>query len=192
VGTPEPDLTTDPDRPVCVGGRLVGDLVESSLREPGDDGSVADEGVWKRLLDYLNTWAEAREVDGGIEVALEHPDGVRRTVEVVLTPEDWQDYLGTTYGTTDPEVSDVKPMILLVPPDQRYLVYQMYAFRPSDVPTLPSTHPTIEVRPDANVVIASYWPPRGPDDLLPRPSDTEWERDYAWRSEERRDPQADE
>ena len=58
--------------------------------------------LWERLLDYINEWASAREVPGGIEVRFEQPPGVIRIVEMVISPADWDDYNTTIYGTGDP------------------------------------------------------------------------------------------
>jgi hypothetical protein len=49
------------------------------------------EQPWERLLESLNTWAEAREVRGGIEVTFSASSGARRTVEIVMTSNDWEE-----------------------------------------------------------------------------------------------------
>ncbi|WGY04652.1 LuxR C-terminal-related transcriptional regulator [Nocardioides sp. QY071] len=38
--------------------------------------------LWERLFEYVNEWASAREVPGGIEVTFRTAQGVTRTVEV--------------------------------------------------------------------------------------------------------------
>ena len=58
--------------------------------------------VWARVLEYIDQWASAREIPGGIEITLEQSPGVPRTVEVVVTPDDWDTYLGVIWGTRDP------------------------------------------------------------------------------------------
>ncbi len=47
--------------------------------------------AWDHLVKSLNSWADAREVAGGIEVSFAAPSGARRTVEIVMTPEDWDE-----------------------------------------------------------------------------------------------------
>jgi hypothetical protein len=52
---------------------------------------MSNEQAWNHLLGLLNSWANAREVAGGIEVSFVAPSGARRTVEIVMTPEDWEE-----------------------------------------------------------------------------------------------------
>src|SRR4051794_6745279 len=56
-------------------------------------GAVKYDHAWERLLEYLDEWATAREVPGGIEVAFDPSPGVTRVVEIVVAPADWDDYL---------------------------------------------------------------------------------------------------
>lgn len=89
------------------------------------------ERLWERLLEYLNEWATAREVPGGIEVTIEQAPGVTRTVEVVVTSASWDDYVTTIYGTGDPRVTTLKDDVLATPAGVPYLVYDTYDWVPS-------------------------------------------------------------
>ena len=43
--------------------------------------------LWERLIEYVNEWADACEVPGGIEVTFETAAGATRTVEVVVAAD---------------------------------------------------------------------------------------------------------
>ena len=83
------------------------------------------------MLDYINEWASGREVGDGIEVTFEQSPGVLRTVEVVVTPDDWDTYLSVIWGTGDPRVTPFKDAVLATPAEMRYLVYDTYDWWPS-------------------------------------------------------------
>lgn len=74
---------------------------------------------WNRLLESLSSWADAREVTGGVEVTFKRPSGGHRTVELVLTPDDW-DSLASVVQRDTPR--SVKERILALPEDQPFLV----------------------------------------------------------------------
>jgi hypothetical protein len=95
--------------------------------------------LWERLIEYVDEWASAREVPGGIEVTFEHPPGVTRTVEVVLTPADWDGYISTIFGTGDPRATPLREQVLATPAEVRYLVYdsRIYDWEPSPTRELP-------------------------------------------------------
>lgn len=71
--------------------------------------------AWARLIEYLNEWATAREVPGGIKVTFEVVPGVTRTVEVVMTVAEWDGYISTIYGTVDPRATPLKSNVLATP-----------------------------------------------------------------------------
>ena len=93
--------------------------------------------LWQRLVEYLNEWASAREVPGGIEVTFEQSPGVPRTVEVVVTSADWDDYISTVYGTGDPRATPLSKKLLAMPDETFYLVYDTYDWEPSRTRELP-------------------------------------------------------
>ena len=74
---------------------------------------------WNRLLESLSSWADAREVTGGIEVTFKRRSGGHRTVELVVTPDDW-DALVILVARDTPR--SVRERILALPEDQPFLV----------------------------------------------------------------------
>ena len=96
--------------------------------------------VWARVLEYIDQWASAREVPGGIEITVEQSPGVPRTVEVIVTPHDWDTYLSVIWGTGDPRVTPFKDRVLAMPADMGYLVYDTYDWWPSRTPEPPEDH----------------------------------------------------
>ena len=97
------------------------------------------ERIWERLVEHLDELGSARELPGGIEVTIESPRGRSRTVEVVVSPEDWDDYISTMYGDGDPARTDLKDRVLATPTDVRYLVYDgSYDWTPSETRALPT------------------------------------------------------
>jgi hypothetical protein len=93
---------------------------------------------WQRLIAYLNEWANAREVPGGIEITFIGSAGRSRTVEVVMTPEDWDDFIGTMYGGDDPRPSPIQETVLGAPDGVPYLVYDgTYGWAASETRELP-------------------------------------------------------
>ena len=67
----------------------------------------------------LRTWASPREVPGGIEVSYVGESGTRRTVEIVMSPEDW-DELSVVIGIESPD--RLKRRLLALPDDTPFLV----------------------------------------------------------------------
>lgn len=87
--------------------------------------SVTAERDWERLVDHLNQWAEARpSSQGGIEVTFEATSGVARTVELVVTPDEWSGFWGVIWGDEDSAAADIRRQLLEeVPADMPFLVY---------------------------------------------------------------------
>ena len=98
---------------------------------------VTYDRLWERLIEYLNEWSRAREVPGGIEVTVEQLTGATRTIQIVLTPEGWDDYASTIYGGGDPSATAIQGSVLAMPDDRPFLVYDTYDWVPSTTPTLP-------------------------------------------------------
>lgn len=99
--------------------------------------AVKYDRLWERLFEYLDEWASAREVPGGIEVTFEQSPGVPRTVEVGVTSADWGDYMSTVYGTGDPRATPLNKKLLAMPDEMSYLVYDTYDWEPSGTQGLP-------------------------------------------------------
>ena len=76
------------------------------------------EPAWNRLLASLNTWADAREVAGSIEVSYVQ-NGSLRTVEIVMTPEDWEE-IAYVIGKEDEDT--IKHRLLNLEEDEHFLV----------------------------------------------------------------------
>lgn len=94
--------------------------------------------LWERLFEYVNEWADAREVPDGIEVTFETAEGATRTVEVVMSSSDWDGYISTMYGTGDPRATPFKRIVLATPETAPYLVYgATYDWQPSATRELP-------------------------------------------------------
>ncbi|NPC97472.1 hypothetical protein [Nocardioides sp. zg-DK7169] len=100
------------------------------------------ERIWERLIEYLAELGSAREVPDGVEVTIERPPGRSRTVEVVMSPEDWDDYLSIMYGDGDPAATTIKDCVLATPDGVRFLVYDgTYDWTPSETRELPPEEP---------------------------------------------------
>lgn len=94
--------------------------------------------LWERLIEYVNEWADACEVPGGIEVTFETAAGATRTVEVVMSSAEWDGYISTIQGTGDPRATPFKRTVLATPDTARYLVYDdTYDWQPSATRELP-------------------------------------------------------
>lgn len=94
--------------------------------------------LWERLIEYVNEWASAREVPGGIEVTFEAAPGVTRTVEVVVSSDQWDGYVSTICGTGDPRATPIKRKVIASPDTTRYLVYDdTYDWQPLETRELP-------------------------------------------------------
>lgn len=74
---------------------------------------------WNRLLESLNSWANARVVTDGIEVTFTRPSGGQRTVELVLAPDEWDSLVSHVRRDTP---RSVRERILVLPEDQPFLV----------------------------------------------------------------------
>jgi hypothetical protein len=105
---------------------------------------MSNEHLWERLLEFLNSWSSAAEVSPGrIEVTLEQPDGTPRLVEIVMTPDEWDDMAAVAWGDFDDAVQKVRKTVLGLGSRERFLVYRDYDLHPSATPDLPAD-PEIE------------------------------------------------
>ena len=77
------------------------------------------EPAWDRLLASLRTWADAREVPGGIEVSYADDLGANRTVAMVMTPDAWEE-LSEVMGRESP--ASIKERLLALENDKPFLV----------------------------------------------------------------------
>lgn len=96
--------------------------------------------LWPRLIDYLNEWAAAREVPGGIVVTFEDGEGRSRTVEVVMSPDDWDEFISIMYGDGDPSKTHIKDVLTTVSEGVPFLVYNnTYDWTASSTRDLPTS-----------------------------------------------------
>jgi hypothetical protein len=105
------------------------------MRHPCD---VTIEDEWARLLDHLNAWATAQVTPTGIEVTFEQLPGAARTVELVLTPDDWRGYWGVIWGDEDLAAAYVRQALLTeVPGDMAFFVYDREQWEASQTRDFP-------------------------------------------------------
>jgi hypothetical protein len=80
---------------------------------------IEQPATWDGLVEALNGWADTRQVEDGIEVTFTTSDGVRRTVQVVMTPDDWEELAWVIRGVSPETLQD---RILALPDDVPFLV----------------------------------------------------------------------
>jgi hypothetical protein len=95
--------------------------------------------LWERLLEFLEEWSTTRVVGPGrLEVTVNRPETPVRTVEVLLTEDQWGEMVGVAWGGFGPELRQhVRDTVLRVRPPDRFLVYEDYDLVPSATPDLP-------------------------------------------------------
>ena len=108
------------------------------------------ERPWERLLDALRTVGTVTDTDRGLVVDV---DG--RTVEIVMTPKDWDD-MPVTWGYYPDE--HVVELLRSQPPDQDFLVYDLYDLEPCATPEIP---------PDPGLVRLEGLAAQYPDGVIP-------------------------
>lgn len=72
----------------------------------------------------------------GIEVTYEQPAGGQRSVEIVVSPDGWSEYIGVIWGTEDPAATDIRHLVTAVPADKPFLVYDREQWEASATPDL--------------------------------------------------------
>lgn len=96
------------------------------------------ERLWERLLESLNEWATAVEVEPGrVQVALATSDGSTMDVEILMTHQEWDNMVTIPWGDFDLAVKDVRKSLLGLRNDQRFLIFGDYELVPSETRTLP-------------------------------------------------------
>ena len=94
--------------------------------------------AWDRLLRSLNAWAVAEAVEPDrIRVRFVDAEGSARQVEIVMAPEDWQDWVDLMWGSPEDAAREVKESLLEVGDSCRFLVYEQYGLEPSETEQLP-------------------------------------------------------
>lgn len=90
---------------------------------------------WDRLLHFLNRLGPTRQLaPGRISLTLRETG---RHVEIVMTPDEWDDMYGPMWGSFDDAAADVERSVLSASESEPYLVYCQYRLEPSPTPELP-------------------------------------------------------
>ena len=104
--------------------------------------------VWEWLIAYLSEFAEVRETARGLEVEVRDREvGATPKVEIVVTRDDWDDYVSTIFGTGDPSVTPIKGCVLAAAAsDSRSLIYDgSYDWVAGGEPAVPAdVNPDVE------------------------------------------------
>ncbi|WP_185996081.1 hypothetical protein [Nocardioides campestrisoli] len=94
--------------------------------------------LWERLVEFLNDWGTATATEPGrITLTFAHPDDSTRTVEIVMTREEWDDMVSIPFGEFGAAVRAVREAALSMEEDEHFLVYEQYALVASSTPDLP-------------------------------------------------------
>jgi hypothetical protein len=102
-------------------------------------GGVDYERLWPRLIEFLNGWCVATELTPDrIEVRLPSMGGgAARVVEIVMTREEWDEWVSVAWGAFKPAAQQVRDTLLRLGPGQEFLVYGQYELVASPTPELP-------------------------------------------------------
>lgn len=93
---------------------------------------------WTVLVEVLESMGSVEEREpGGLVVSARQHDGSSTVVEIVMTPEEWDDLVSIMWGSVELAAEHVRELVLQQPPDRRYLVYSLYRLVPCDAPALP-------------------------------------------------------
>ena len=96
-----------------------------------------DDLWWTELVDALGSIAQVEDREpNGLVVTAQSP-GTPRVVEIVMTPDEWDDLVGMMWGAPEAAAQHVRQLVLDQPRDQRYLVYSLYQLEPCGTPEIP-------------------------------------------------------
>ena len=114
--------------------------------------------MWTTLVDALREIGavEAREPHG--LVVLTRVDGAATRVELVITPQEWDDLVGILWGDVDAAAEHVRGLVRGLPPGHRFLVCAQYELVPCRTPELP---------PDPDLVRLQELAAQHPDGVIP-------------------------
>ncbi len=100
---------------------------------------------YRRLVRDLDGWSSASELaPGRIRVSVPRAGGGRRTVVVVVTPEQWESEVTVVHGGVESALDRLKQTLLSMEPHQGFAVYADHGWEPSTTGTSPES-----VLPDA-------------------------------------------
>lgn len=93
---------------------------------------------WTVLVEALGSSGVVEERDPhGLVVSVSKSDGTSTIVEIVMTPDEWEDLVSIMWGSVQLAAQHVRELVLEQPSDRRYLVYNLYRLVPCDAPALP-------------------------------------------------------
>jgi hypothetical protein len=93
---------------------------------------------WTVLVDVLSAVALVKERDPhGLVVSAQRADGTPVVVEIVMSPQEWNDLVSIPWGVVETAARHVRDLVLDQPQNQRYLVYDCHMLCPCDAPELP-------------------------------------------------------
>jgi hypothetical protein len=99
---------------------------------------MSEDSLWARLIESLDAWTAAKEIaPGRIEVALPPNGGTSGRVQMVMTPDEWNEMEGVMFGNFDDALQDIKQTLLELGPDEKLVVYEQYRLMPSSAVELP-------------------------------------------------------
>ncbi len=94
--------------------------------------------LWERLVDALDGWTSAREVEPGrIEVSLPDTGAGERQVQIVMTPDEWVDMASVAFGGFDYAFDHVRDRLASMEAAETFAVYSTYDLVSSTTPELP-------------------------------------------------------
>jgi hypothetical protein len=100
--------------------------------------SVENDPWWEVLLAALSSCGEVREREPhGLVVTVDRKDGTTTVVEIVMTPEEWDDLVSISWGASETAALHAHQLVMDQPRDSRYLVYSQYQLVPCQTATLP-------------------------------------------------------
>ncbi|GAB2863575.1 hypothetical protein [Nocardioides pacificus] len=99
--------------------------------------SVEPDLWWTELVDVLGSLGMVEErVPCGLVVTTQQADGSSTVVEIVMTPEEWDELVSISWVELEAATQHVREIVGIQPPGQRYLVYDTYDLSPCDTPVV--------------------------------------------------------
>jgi hypothetical protein len=90
-------------------------------------GLMGYERLWERLLAFLNSWGAATEVGPGrIEITLENPNGSTRGIQILMTPDEWDEMVTVPWGDFDAAAARDEEQVHRLADYEQFLIYEGY------------------------------------------------------------------
>ena len=87
-----------------------------------------DDEWWSVLVSSLASFSEVADREPhGLVVTANRGDGATAVVEIVMTPDGWDDLVSVSWGVVETAAQHVRQLVLDQPREQRYLVYRHYS-----------------------------------------------------------------